>query len=224
MSAPVSLASIELDTSIQCRASIDTATVNEYAERMTEGDKFPPVILFGTRSNCWIADGWHRVLARLQLGDETIGGELREGGRDEALRWALSANALHGQRRTNADKRRCVEIALREFGDLSSRALGTLCGVDHKTVAAVRSNGEVPQSITTTDGRQYPTRRPEPEPEDSEDDASPPPASKPGLGPPCVGMQYARMAIMDLEQITSDDAEHDEALDHVRRWLDAKES
>jgi len=45
--------------------------------------------------------------------------------------------------------------------------------------------------------------RPEPHPED-----------KPALplGPPADGLQFARMAIADLEQIRDDDIEHDEAL------------
>lgn len=45
---------------------------------------------------------------------------------------------------------------------------------------------------------------------------------RPGLveGPPCVGMQFARMAIMDLDQIQPDDAERLEAVAAVRRRLD----
>jgi hypothetical protein len=62
----LSLTSIELDTSIQCRAAIDTGVVNDYAEAMTSGDKFPPVVLFGTKEKCWIGDGWHRVMAARQ--------------------------------------------------------------------------------------------------------------------------------------------------------------
>jgi hypothetical protein len=57
--------SIDLDVSIQCRANINTGTVNEYAERMIEGDKFPPVVLFGTEKRSWIGDGRHRIMAAL---------------------------------------------------------------------------------------------------------------------------------------------------------------
>jgi ParB-like chromosome segregation protein Spo0J len=48
--------------------------------------------------------------------------------------------------------------------------------------------------------------------------------SKPKLGPPCDGMQFARMAIMDLEQIRDDDAERDQAFGRVRGWLNGKQT
>ena len=45
----------------------------------------------------------------------------------------------------------------------------------------------------------------------------------PTLGPPCDGMQFARMAILDLEQIRPDDVERKQALATVRRWIDEHE-
>jgi hypothetical protein len=134
----VKLQNIKLDASIQCRASINTETVNEYAERMTENDQFPAVELFGTADACWIGDGWHRVLAARQIGAIDIEAEMHKGGRGEALRFALSANSANGLRRTNADKRRCVEIALAEWPKLTDLAIGKMCGVNDKTVAAAR--------------------------------------------------------------------------------------
>lgn len=159
--ARIDLRAIELDTSIQCRAAIDTATVNEYAERMAAGDRFPPIDVYGTKGKCWIGDGWHRVLAAREKAAESIAANLYPGGRVDALKAALSANAVHGQRRTNADKQRCVEIALREFPKLTDPAIGELCGVDHKTVAAQRPTlgTSQPESRTGRDGKQYPARR-----------------------------------------------------------------
>ena len=125
----ISLSSIQRDTSIQTRAEINMETVNSYAEAMTEGAEFPPVVLFGAKDKCWIGDGWHRVMAAEQIGAMDIPAELRDGGRIDALKHALGANAVHGQRRTNADKRRCVELAVKEFASLSSRAIAELCAV-----------------------------------------------------------------------------------------------
>ena len=169
------LSSIEMDTSIQCRASIDTATVSEYAERMTEGDAFPPVVVYGTAQKCWIADGWHRIMAANQIGLLDIEATVIPGGRIDALKAALSANSAHGIRRTNQDKRRAVEIALREFGKLSTAALSDLCGVSRPFVESLRPKDATVASLRTgADGKQYPaTRRtsvtfavPEPEEED----------------------------------------------------------
>ena len=44
----------------------------------------------------------------------------------------------------------------------------------------------------------------------------------PTLGPPRNGMQFARLALMDLEQIREDDLERVQAFQVVRRWLDER--
>jgi hypothetical protein len=157
----IGLKTIERDTTIQCRASIDVATVNEYAERMTEGDDFPPIVLFATNGKHWVGDGWHRLWAAEHIGALTIPAEVRKGGRVEALKHALGANAAHGHRRTNADKRRCVEIALREFPKLSAREVAKLCGVADSFVGDQRRQvqSDCTSRVTGADGKQYPAKR-----------------------------------------------------------------
>lgn len=160
---------IERDTSIQCRAAIDTATVNEYAERMEEGDVFPCVELFSPSpqdktGKAYIGDGWHRIMAAEQIGAEEINANVHLGGRLDALKCALEANSMHGLKRSNADKRRCVEVALREFKDLSSRALAEMCGVGHELVEASRqiqlaeSANSQAKCRTGRDHKSYPVR------------------------------------------------------------------
>jgi len=166
-----------MDSSIQCRASYNKATVTDYAERMSCEDEFPPIVLFGTETKSWIGDGWHRILAARQIGAVGILAEINPGGRAEALKYALGANSAHGIRRTNADKRRCVEIALREFPKLSSRAIAELCGVSPQTVSTWRDNDVSKLDTSTrtdTLGRQQPAHKPHrPEPEPAEDDDGP---------------------------------------------------
>jgi len=149
----IKLENIDSDVSIQCRANIDIGVVDDYADRMTEGDDFPPVDLYGTEDHCWIGDGWHRVMAAQKIKAVDIPAVLHDGGRADALKHALGANARHGQRRTTADKRRCVAIALAEFPKLSSRAIAELCGVDDKTVAAYRPVAEIPHLTSTAKSR-----------------------------------------------------------------------
>lgn len=236
----VKLSAIQLDASIQCRAAVDTSVVNEYADAMRRGAKFPPVDLFENGGRYWIGDGWHRVLARKENGAATIDAKSHRGGRLGALRFALSANALHGHRRTNADKRRCVEIALREFANLSSRAIAEMCGVDDKTVAAVRGTGaEIPRlPVTGTDGKQYPARRKAPiqSTKSAPVQATEPSATNdPGKAnegasrrqrfvraASCHGMQYARIAVDRLSQIPTDDRERNDALAYVWQWINAQ--
>jgi hypothetical protein len=211
---------------------IDTGTVAEYAERMEAGDAFPPVVLFGTVKRCWIGDGWHRVMAARQLGRTEIEADLREGDRRDALKYALGANAANGLRRTNADKRRCVEIALAEFGNLSSRAIAGLCGVSHPFVDGMRPDKALETvsnaTRTTSDGRQYPAARKPAEVKDDDDDEETEHEQKEvhkrPIGPPSDGMQFARIAIMNLEQIKTNDTERGQALRVVKDWIIKHES
>lgn len=64
--------------------------------------------------------------------------------------------------RTNADKRRAVEIALAEFPKLSSRAVADLCGVHHTFVQKQRPEQVATvatSTVTGADGKQYPAKR-----------------------------------------------------------------
>lgn len=229
----VKLEAIELDKTIQCRAELNTGLVNEYADALVAGDSFPPVILFGTPQKSWIGDGWHRVLAAEQIGAKTVRAEIRKGGRSDALRFALSANAIHGQRRTNADKRRSVELALAEWPRLSDRKIAEICAVGHDMVADVRQNqlaenaSSPPPPRIGRDGkeRNLPKPREPDQPAPTEDDAphvTAGPSLRP-IGPPRNGLDFARMAILDLEQIKPDDAERQEAFCLVKTWIQDNE-
>lgn len=115
------------------------------------------------------------------------------GGRIDALKAALSANAAHGIRRGNADKRRAVEIALREFPKLSSRMIAELCGVSDKTVGTVRETCGNSARDTRIDslGRNQPaTRRTSvtfTPPEPAEDEDEDPQADKTAITDPLSG-------------------------------------
>jgi len=137
----VKLTAIQFDHSTQCRIGTDPAIVSQYAEDKRNGDQFPPAELYGTMACCWIGDGWHRLQADQKNGAKEIEAILHPGERLDALRHALKANATHGKPRSQADKRRAVELALKEFPKLSSRQLGKLCSVSHNLVESVRATG-----------------------------------------------------------------------------------
>ena len=65
-----------------------------------------------------------------------------EGPYMEALRYALPANANHGVRRSNADKRKCIAQALKQWPEVANMQIARLADVDDKTVASVRSEME----------------------------------------------------------------------------------
>jgi hypothetical protein len=134
----IKLSDITADDDLQPRAMVKSSVVDEYSEAMKRGEPFPPIILFNDGITNWLADGYHRYRAAKRAGIESLSAEIRTGTKLDALKYALSANATHGLRRSNVDKRRAVLIAIRQFGELSNRELGRMVKVDDKTVGKYR--------------------------------------------------------------------------------------
>ena len=133
------LTEIILALGTQVRAKIDEGTVENYTDEMKEPNaKFPPVVIYHDGAKYILADGFHRLLAARKNGYSEVMAEVRKGTKTDALKFALSANATHGLRRTNADKRRSVELALSEWPNLSSAEISRICAVSHTFVDEVR--------------------------------------------------------------------------------------
>jgi hypothetical protein len=124
----------------QTRARMDTDAIDDYAEAMTEGATFPPVVLFSEGDLYWIGDGFHRIGAAMQVGFKTIKAEVRKGGRRAARLYAAVANQTNGLRRTKADKRQAVLILFqdKEWCRWSDRRIAKHCGVSPTFVGSVR--------------------------------------------------------------------------------------
>lgn len=158
---------IRLDGSTQPRCEINEDTVADYAEAMRDGASFPAVVVFNDGAALWLADGFHRFHATRAAGMPTILVEEHSGTRRDAILYGFGANVRHGLRETRADKRRKVEAMLRdaEWVRWSDREIARQCGVDHKTVSAVRGElvgrGEIPHVDSRTDsaGRQQPAAK-----------------------------------------------------------------
>lgn len=158
---------IRLDGDTQPREQIDEATVAEYAEAMGDGATFPAVVVFNDGSARWLADGFHRFHATRAAGLPTILVEEHAGTRRDAVLYGFQANIKHGLRETRADKRRKIEVMLRddEWVCWSNSEIARRCGVTDKTVASVRAElvgrSEIPNVDTRTDsaGRQQPAAK-----------------------------------------------------------------
>jgi hypothetical protein len=161
------ISEIRTDAGTQIRVRLDEVTVAEYAEAYRSGVKFPPVIVFKTPDDYILADGFHRRAGAERAGFKDILTFIKDGTAEDALKYSLSANAHHGLKRTNADKRNAVVIALKKWPKKSDRELAEICAVDHHTVASVRgtaqSTGEVPQ-LSTRIGKDGKERRLPPPP------------------------------------------------------------
>lgn len=179
------------DERCQTRAATDESVVEEYRTAYVAGASMPPIEVFRVGGVAVIVDGTHRYLAASLAAVrwlEVV--EVGSGSWDEAQWYALAANKAHGLRRSNADKRRTVEVALRNpiAQEQSSRVVAEQCGVDHKTLEKIRRElqaaGEVAPRKTRTDslGRQQPAAKSLEKPGDVGKVATPDP--EPGAGTP----------------------------------------
>jgi hypothetical protein len=142
MSAKLRLAQIRTDGGTQPRSLIDFAAVEDYADQMKDGAKFPPVDLFYDGSEYWLADGFHRCKAAFAAGLDDIACTIHQGTQQDAQWFSFSANKSNGLRRTNEDKQRAVKAALAhpKCAGLSDNQIAKHVGVDHKTIAVYRAS------------------------------------------------------------------------------------
>jgi hypothetical protein len=154
-----------IDPAIQQRADgLDRSIAESYAEDIKSGCRLPPCIAFDDGEKRYLAEGFHRIAAMRSLDREAVDCDLRKGTREDAIMLACGANAEHGARRTNADKRQAVTTMLGLRSQWSDRRIAEICKVDHRFVGHMREQlGTVP---TTTGGV---SPRSEPEPREGRD-------------------------------------------------------
>ena len=101
---------IRLDGGTQPRATLNQEWIDEYAARHGGlSREFPPVIVFHDGSvPTGSATAPPRSALAKKRGLAEIGAEVRQGTRRDAILFSVGANAVHGHRRTNDDKRRAV--------------------------------------------------------------------------------------------------------------------
>jgi len=191
------------DTGI--RYDVDGKVSDEYAERMTEGDKFPPIVVFREGDKLYVADGFHRIAAAGKNDFKDIEAEIHEGTRLDALWYALGANRQHGQRLSAKDREHAVKMAIKEFPDKSLRDVADRIGCSHEYVRKIKdmvsevSTVDTCAKVTGKDGKSYPAKQPKanttervekktpayiaPELQGDDDATQPPPAEVTNSGP-----------------------------------------
>ena len=133
---------IRIDGDTQPRVAIDEQVVAEYAELYSTGVDLPPVTVFFDGAGYWLADGFHRYWANKRISCDYVFADVHPGTQRDAILHSVGANAAHGLRRTNADKRKAVLTLLKdkEWSEWSDNDIAKRCGVDHKTVSSYRAS------------------------------------------------------------------------------------
>lgn len=148
----IKIKDIAIDGGTQQREKINEEIVAEYAEAMRCGAKFPAVTLFFDGVQYWLADGFHRFHAGRAAEMLDILADVREGTKRDARLFSAGANGTHGQRLTNADKRKSVLVLLldKEWGAWTNRDIAKHCHVSHEMVNKLRKELEMPAEKVAT--------------------------------------------------------------------------
>ena len=225
------LADIVTDAGTQARFCLDEETVEDYADQMENGVEFPPIDVFHDGSAYYMGDGFHRYFASVKLDFLDIVANIHKGTSKDALWFAMGANRKNGRRMTRRDVCFAVEKALETWPLKTQQAIADHVGCSQGMVGYVKKQlinvdklPEQPPTRVGKDGKERPTtykKRQREETEAEEPDETPH-LSRRELAklPPCMGLQLAQLAILDLEQIADNDTERTEAFNLVRRWLD----
>lgn len=238
MPVKLKLTDIRIDGGTQPRTEIDYELVHEYSESI---ESLPPVIVFTDGATNWLADGFHRFHAHRKLELPTIEAEVKQGSLRDAILYSVGANAQHGKRRTNADKRKAVMTMLNdeEWCKWSDREIARRCAVDHVTVIKYRKeisgenhqmerkverNGKVYTQNTANIGKHY--QAPDVNEKLVIEDEMLPMGNKPEPKPVeenvrvSYAMDYARTAIVQLQCISKKDKLRKDAFLFVKNWID----
>lgn len=146
------------DSAFQSRVGTAEDVVEEYADLFRCGVRLPPISVCRVGEILVVVDGFHRVAAAKLAGLGTIAAQVTVADRATALLMAAGANTTHGLRRSNADKRRAVEMLLAdpECARRSANWLAKACGVSQPFVSKILeadSNGLNREAVETSDGR-----------------------------------------------------------------------
>jgi hypothetical protein len=135
----------------QSRVKLDSATIADYAAKMSDGVEFPAIELYFDGKDYYLVDGFHRFAAHMTAfgQDKPINADVIPGSLRDAILCSVSVNSTHGLPRSNADKRRAVSVLLadEEWGRWSSREIARRCSVSDVFVEKVRKEFLVPNEI-----------------------------------------------------------------------------
>jgi hypothetical protein len=141
----LSLSEIRADKRAQPRAALDEDQVSEYVEAMVRGEKFPRLVLFqDKKGRYWVADGFHRFQAAVELKRKAIECTVYLGELRDAILYSCGANATHGLPRTNADKHQAATRLLKDkvWSRWSNVEISKRCRVSAEFVRKLRQQLE----------------------------------------------------------------------------------
>lgn len=165
----VAIPKILVDQKYQFRANLSSEVAEDYALAISNNAKFPNLIVFDTGREdglYTLVDGFQRLTA-YQVNDyRKVHVDVIEGTEEQALLYALNANAANGARYTNADKRKRAIFCFghKTMSKWSDNKIADYLGVTQGFISGKRREYEETRGIDesekiiqveTKDGRSY---------------------------------------------------------------------
>jgi ParB-like chromosome segregation protein Spo0J len=142
---------LTIDGGTQSRVKIIQEAVDDYAESMKNGARFPPVLVYYDGIKYYLTDGFHRYFAHQKAGIRDIEVQIVNGTLRDAILRSFSVNAENGRHRTNEDKRNAVQAMLDDFEwqFWNNAEIAKACRVSVTLVEKVRG-GDKPDVVKVT--------------------------------------------------------------------------
>jgi hypothetical protein len=139
---------LTIDGGTQSRVKIIQEAVDEYAEALKGGARFPPVLAYYDGIKYYLTDGYHRYFAHQKAGIKDIEVQIVNGTLRDAILRSFSVNAENGRHRSNEDKRNAIQSMLNDFEwqFWNDTEIAKACRVSAFLVAAVRG-GTKPEVV-----------------------------------------------------------------------------
>jgi uncharacterized ParB-like nuclease family protein len=165
---------LTIDGGTQSRVKIIQEAVDEYAESLKGGARFPPVLAYYDGIKYYLTDGYHRYFAHQKAGIKDIEVQVVNGTLRDAILRSFSVNAENGRHRSNEDKRNAVQAMLDDFEwqFWNNTEIAKACRVSMTLVESVRGGAKPDVVKVKRNGKVFERKAKYEKPDEPKHDAS----------------------------------------------------